>query len=206
MQAGLLECRAKSKSFYGHSWKDRGPLRVNLAGLGWPEPIKMRLKLFGDHHVPNEILDSANSLWEDANVHESHARGDTVKGVWLRHSPQFLWQSKNTQQNWVFMVPENQSIFWSEFEWSIRRRIKCLSNKRNTKLLCIFVRNKDQNRQSRCFFRTSHQGMAKVKLLDESCYPWKPQTQWEILYLILKFKLIWKLEPNHLKILNIEFQ
>lgn len=65
----------------------------------------------------------------------------------------------------------------------------------------ILVGNEDQNWQPGCLFRNYHQ--VKVKSLDKSCYSWKPQPQGESLYLILKFKLIWKLELNRYK--NIRY-
>ena len=55
---GAIRTQSKSESFCGHSQRDRGPLRVNPAGLRLPEPVKMSLQWFGNHHVSTGILDS----------------------------------------------------------------------------------------------------------------------------------------------------
>lgn len=141
----------------------------------------------------------STSLWEDANVYDSHARGHAVKCVWLRHGLHFLQQSEKTQSNWVFVVPESPSVLWNEFGWTIRRKIECLilMTEELQGYFGILAGNEGQNQQSGGLFRASHHGIAEVKFLNESCYPWKPQNPRESLYLILKFKLIWKLELNH---------
>lgn len=137
---GTVHARGANRT-QSQEWKLLWPFReehgTSQSEPDWAEVArtnKKELKLFLESpctHWNSGFRIKSTSLWADANVYASHARGDAVKCVWFRHGPQFLQESRKPR--WTL-------VSRTGVEDKEANQMSYTDDKRNAKLLWYIYR------------------------------------------------------------------